>query len=713
MKLVVRSLCLAACLGSGAAWAQVAPSPADAALAEARRLLDTLEYERVLSAVDALMPQLAKAGASDSGRVALVTALELRARAHFTLGGELAAIEDFTQLLSIEPGHVMSAQVSPRIAALLERVRTTVVGSVSLTLEPPDLALEVDGRPISSSPLALTAGEHRVTATRAGYRSHAGVLVVTAGILQPLEVRLERVSAALTVITSPPDVEVIINGTRRGSTVAGTLALAYQALPGKLGVSADAIAMPLVVSDLQTGGHVVQFRKPCFRPAERRIQIDKASDYSLEPVVMEPAVASLRVESDDRDATVFLDGEPRGTAPFVLPNLCEGSHVVELRSPAGRYLERVTAIAGRDLTIKGRVRPAFALLAVAGLPEGYRGQDLRLDIERVLRPLAHVTFVVPPAEQLTQVTVAEQLAADSFSFDLAKRALGSAARISASVRRDMVDRITRVMDVQGIATVTVLAGETSMQRLAISLLAAGASEPDVLLVDLQDQRSLLRALEALDVSPPLSDDTFGFLAIEVDDVEGLVVVNVDAGGPAEGAGIKPGERVVRIAGQPVANAAAFWQVARSAREAPDMVLSVTDRAGVAREVRVKRTTAARLVSVVDQTLPFNALAASWRGQSQNRSAGKDEVMLRLNLSVALLRIGDFAAARAELEGLQLPQAPGISAATVQYLLGLAYEGLGDLGRAREAWTRASTATGGWVSDQGGDAAELARRKLKS
>jgi hypothetical protein len=370
MKPLIHVFCLVACLSSGSAWAQVAPSPADAALAEARRLLDSLEYERALSAVDALMPQLTKAGGSEPGRLALITALELRARAHFTLGSEPAATEDFTQLLALEPGHVLSAQVSPRIAALLDQVRKSVVGSVSLMLEPPDLALEIDGRSMSGGPLALGAGEHRVAASRAGYRSHAGVLIVTAGILQPLEVRLERVSAALTLITSPPDVEVLINGTRRGSTVAGTLAPAYQTLPGKLGVSADAIAMPLVVSDLQTGGHTVQFRKPCFRPAERRIQIDKASDYSLEPVVMEPAVASLRVESDDRDATVFLDGQPRGNAPFVLPTLCEGSHVVELRSPMGRYLERVTAAAGREITIRGRVRPAFALISVAGLPEG-------------------------------------------------------------------------------------------------------------------------------------------------------------------------------------------------------------------------------------------------------------------------------------------------------------------------------------------------------
>ncbi len=712
MRTFVRVLCLIACVGSSAASAaQVAPPPADAALAEARRLLDSLEYERSLSALDALVPQLTKAASSgEPARLALVTALELRARAHFTLGGEPAAREDFTQLLTLEPGHMLSAQVSPRIAALLEQVRKTVVGSVSLTLEPPDLALEIDGRPVTRSPLALQAGEHRVTAARAGYRSHAGVLVVAPGTLQTLDVRLERVSAALTVITSPPEVEVLINGTRRGTTVAGTLGPAYQALPGKLGVSADAIAMPLVVSDLQTGGHTVQFRKPCFRPAERRIQIDKASDYSLEPIVLQPAVASLRVESDDREATVFLDGQPRGSAPFVLPTLCEGSHVVELRSSGGRYLERILAEAGRDILVRGRVRPAFALISVAGLPDGYRGQDLRLDIERVLRSSAHVTFIVPPPDRLAEVMTAEQLAVDAFSFDLAKRALGSAARISTSVRRDMVQRITRAMDVQGIATVTVLAGEISMQRLSISLLAAGASEPDVLLIDLQDQRSLARALETIDVSPPLSEETFGFLGIEVEDVDGLVIVTVDSGGPAETAGIKPGERVMRVTGQPVANAAAFWEAARSAREAQDVVLTVADRAGVARDVRVKRTAAARLVSVVDQTLPFNALAASWRGQRRIRA---DDVLLRLNLAVALLRIGDYDAARSELEGLQLPQGPGISAATVQYLLGLAFEGLGDLGRAREAWTRASTATGAWVSDQGGDAADLARRKLKS
>jgi Flp pilus assembly protein TadD len=84
-------------------------------------------------------------------------------------------------------------------------------------------------------------------------------------------------------------------------------------------------------------------------------------------------------------------------------------------------------------------------------------------------------------------------------------------------------------------------------------------------------------------------------------------------------------------------------------------------------------------------------------------------MVRLNLAVALIRIGDFQRAVDELKMLELPSGPGISRGTQQYLLGLAYEGLGDAAAARQAWQTAAT-VGGTLTDDGPLIADLVASK---
>src|SRR5204862_2595657 len=97
---------------------------------------------------------------------------------------------------------------------------------------------------------------------------------------------------------------------------------------------------------------------------------------------------------------VFIDGQPRGVTPFTLPDLCEGDHLVELRSAAGRYVKRVQAHTGDKIAVAGTIRPAFALVSATGQAAG--APDLRLVVERAFDPAQSVTFFAPPAAQTDQ-----------------------------------------------------------------------------------------------------------------------------------------------------------------------------------------------------------------------------------------------------------------------------------------------------------------------
>jgi hypothetical protein len=89
---------------------------------------------------------------------------------------------------------------------------------------------------------------------------------------------------------------------------------------------------------------------------------------------------------------------------------------------------------------------------------------------------------------------------------------------------------------------------------------------------------------------------------------------------------------------------------------------------------------------------------------------KEQGIVRLNLAVALMRLGDHAGARAQLEAVELAAGPGISLGTQQYLLGLTYEGEGNVASAAKAF-EAARSSGGLLTEDGPAIAELAERKL--
>ena len=85
-------------------------------------------------------------------------------------------------------------------------------------------------------------------------------------------------------------------------------------------------------------------------------------------------------------------------------------------------------------------------------------------------------------------------------------------------------------------------------------------------------------------------------------------------------------------------------------------------------------------------------------------------MLRLNIGIALMRLGNWEDARAELERTALPDGPGVAQGTVQYHLGTCYEKLGRFADAAQAWKKASSSQA-LLTEDGPPIQELAEAKL--
>ncbi len=387
-----------------------AQEPAD--LVEGRRLFDALEYDQALPfldrAIGLLEPQAARDPAS---RTALIAAFEMRARARFGMGNREGAVTDFRALLGLEPGFTLADGVSPRVVAILDEVRVATIGSIELTLDPADAQLVVDGVPrtVGNGRLAVAAGAHTLRVSRIGFRPIDQPVTVLAGQSLPLRVALERTSSVVTMVTTPPGAEVFVNGVSKGRTDPAAAAGTAAAVAAQLQVPVEQVAA-LVLTDLTTGTFDVEFRRDCYVTERRRISIGELGDLSVEPVTLKPSVGSLVLDSEPAGATVLIDGDARGEAPATIDGVCAGTHVVEFRSSVGRSVERISLEPGASLTIRGRVRPAFALLTA----DAGGAADPRLAVERAFSAADTVVLYAPPADVLKEVVAQSGATADWF-----------------------------------------------------------------------------------------------------------------------------------------------------------------------------------------------------------------------------------------------------------------------------------------------------------
>ena len=225
----------------------------------------------------------------------------------------------------------------------------------------------------------------------------------------------------------------------------------------------------------------------------------------------------------------------------------------------------------------------------------------------------------------------------------------------------------------------------------MTLLASGSSDPDIIELDLDSPDASSMAVGRLDRTLSFFKPTLGLTAVDVADMEGPVVVAVDPNGPAAKAGILPGDIVLKANAQPVPDAAALITLLSTRKADEDLTIDLKDRAGVAKKVDTKVFMTPRLIGLNDQSLMINKILVDLRNRLQAQSDPLLDSVMRLNLAVALARVGAWSDARVELQRVKLNDGPGVAAGTVHYLLGLAAERMGNMAEAEAAWKTAAQA----------------------
>jgi tetratricopeptide (TPR) repeat protein len=682
--------------------AQTSADGPDALLAGARKLFDSLDYERALVELDKVVALLEPRRNEAGGREKLATALELRARTQFGLGATGRAREDFLTLIALLPDYELDETVSPRVAALFKDVRSLLVGQITLSIAPGDAQVVVDGRQVDNpaEPIDVVSGEHTLTVTRSGYKPATVNVSVEPGRATEWRVTLERASATLSLETQPGDVEVLVNGTSRGRTADG---------PGPA-------AAPFVLNDLAPGTYTVELRKACHQSLLQRVTIEQLIDYRAGPFTLAPAIGSIQAGSS-RAAQIFLDGKPIGDAPRTIDPVCEGVHIVEARTRAGRDIQRIEVKNGERVSITLTPRPVIALLTTAGAADASAAaktgliaasSDLRAAAERALAKSANVLIHAPAAADVRKFETDERAPSGWLAFDLARKPLTPGARqVTAEARRDLSARLSKAMNVQGVAALVTPPSAAAEGTFWLVLLSAGASEPDVIELELNSPAAAIRSLDASTVSTTLLRRTLGLTFVDVMHRRGPVIVDVTGSTP----GIVSGDALTHVNGAAVANEQDVRRLLEGLGPAATATLTLQSRAGATRDVAVPIAREPRLVTLTADSGLANISLLDLRTRL-SEATGLESTAIRLNIAGALMRAGQHAAALEELQAIKLPDGPGFSNASVQYLIGLCHDALGHAAEARQAWDAASRAPRAILSDDGPLISELAARRLQ-
>ena len=662
----------------------------DAQFQEAKRLFDALDYEKAVAALDAAITALEASTPKDAARRdKLASAYEMRARSKFGLGDADGAKADFVQLLKLNAGYSLSGQVSPRVVALFEETLKEHVTTINITVTPPTAVLQLDGMPLAApGPTRVTVGDHVVSAEQHGFRPVKQTVTAALGATADVALTLERVASVVTVITSPADVEVRMDGKAMGKTAAGD----------------GAVSAPLVIPDVSNGSHTIELRRPCYVPSINRLSVDKPDDYSVGPITLQPAVAALSVTANQPGAQVFVDGQDRGAAPYKTGDLCEGEHLIEVRTKFGRDIRRVEARPGATITFDGVIKPTFAIVSASGAAN--MPQDVRVLVERALANSQTIRFLAPPADQADTALKANRLTNDWLAVDAGGRPIGAGAQMAGPLRKDASNKLSDVFGTQGVASVTAV----DANKVVVALLASGSTAADVIELSLDNQASIAAAMSTLDRSLPLTRPSIGVTTIDVADVPGAVVAAIDANSPAAATTLKVGDVIVSVGGQPVSDAAAVAKAVAAQKAGQPVAIEAKDLAGAAKRADVPVFSTPVVIGLSEQGIPVNRVVLDLRARAGEITDPFEQAVARLNMAIALGRIGEWIEAQAELRQIKLPDRPGVGNGTVQYLLGVAAEALGSRADAEAAY-KAAAATESLLSDDGPRVKDLAEARL--
>ncbi len=642
------------------------------------------------------------------GREILAQAYELRGRAYYNIGLSEKAADSFRSLVQFQPQYNMSREkVSPKVVDFFGSVKKALVGALAVSTQPPGARVSLNGEFLALTdffPLDVLAGEYAVEIARDGYQTETRTVSIAPRATETLQVDLVRTLASAFFVTEPAGVEIWVDGMLRGTTSGSLPPDRHEAARGQ-GLDPSRASDRLEVANLSLGSHQVELRRKCHETARRTLELPEPKDYEPDSVKLEESVGTLSLRSDPPGGRIFLDGEAMGVTPKELPRVCSGRHRVEVKHPAGRFIQDLSLDKNESKTLECPIRPSLAFLGVvAESPAGER--VLGEAEERILESLARVTslnFIPAPRDTVERILDLEKLN---------RRGLVPGAGTEPDVLRKVTEKLAAALEVQGFL-IAVLPEEKLQRTAVLHLLAAGNTVSDRWSVNFGESAAYLRFIAAVDRRAALARPWSGLVTVDTLLHDGVPVLRVVPGSPAAQAGVQPGDVLEALDGQPVKRTV-DWLSALASRKPKDKVALRLKGAAGPRSAELSLGETPQEIPLNDPSLLYNKVMMDLRQQVEGYPGSEAAAFARLNLALCAMHFADFAAAHEHLLKArdELPRRAGVSQGTALYYLGLALERLGYRKEAGDAYRAAAASTDATLLDNDGPAVSaLASRRL--
>ena len=645
-----------------------------------------------------------------AGREMLLTAYELQGRAYFNIGLSEKAAQAFRQIVQLRPQYVLEKErVSPKVAEFFATVKKALVGQIAVSSRPAGARASLNGEFIGLTdffPVEVLVGEYTLEIAREGYATETRAVSIAPRAVESIEVTLARTTASCFFVTQPTGVEVWIDGQLRATTSGAPLPELAEELRAK-GLDPTKTSARFEIAGLSLGTHMVELRRRCYEPLKTSVEVPEARDYDIEPVRLEDSLASLQLTSDPPGARIYLDGEARGLTPMRLDGVCSGPHRLEVKHAAGKFLQEISLGRNEEVAIDCPIRPTLAFLGVVAAPhiEPRVVAEAETAIQQNVARIASLNVVRPAREHLDRLLEPEKIA-------LADVLPGSGASME-NIRR-ATEKLAAALEVQGFL-IAQLVDERLVRTATLHLLAAGNSVPDSKDVAFGESTAYLSFLSATERVLALQRTWLGLITVDLKQPDGIPVLRVVAGSPAESAGIQPGEVVYSADGKPITRTAELLDVVAGKKTGERLTLHLRGAAG-SRAVEVTLDVTPQEVPLNDPTLLYNKLMMDLRQVVDGYPGSPRAALARLNLALCAMHFGDYVSAHEYLLRArgELPDRPGISQGTALYYLGLALERLGYSQDAAAAYAAATGARNATVLDNDGlPVSDLAARRASS
>lgn len=615
----------------------------------------------------------------------LLQAYEYRGRACYVTGLLEKAADSFRALIQLHPPHALSKErVSPKVVDFFNGLKKDLVGFIAVGSKPAGAKVSLNGEFLSLTdffPLEVVAGTYQVEVAREGYRTETRSVTIAARATETLEVELVRTLASFFFVSEPTGVEIWIDGELRGTT-GGSLAPDLHEPARAAGIDPARASARLEVSNVPLGGHLVEFRKKCYEPVKRQMEVPEPTDYDAPPVKLQDSVGSLQLTSDPPGALIFLDGEAMGQTPRELERVCSGKHRLEVKHASGKFAQDVLLGRNESLSLDCPIRPSLAFLGVvAASPSGERlVKEVEERLSQNLVKLKTLNFLPAARDAVDKVLDSEKVGLKGLI-----PGMGS----DADLIRRATEKLAVTLDVQGF--LIALLPEERLQRTAVlHLLAAGNSVSDPAPVTFTELASYPRFLAAVDQKATVYRPWSGLITVDTLLHEGVPVLRIVPGSPAAQAAIQVGEVLYAVDGQPVKRSADLLRAIDGKKANDRLALQLRGPQGP-RSVDLTLGVTPQEVPLNDPALLYNKIMMDLRQQVEGYPGTETAAFARFNLGICAMHFGEFAAAHEHFlkARSEMPNRPGISQGTAAYYIGVALERLGYKREAADAYKTAA------------------------